>query len=220
LPSIQPRRNLQEGENQVRQTAVESTAITIHVLQEGMMSGNQVVREVFLLGFGSVVAMNLSPLGLVLRAESPRAGESGAYQASSEIQQVGALMVGRWTATIDRVAATETCRWILKNTVVECEGQMGDLMWKWLLFWDRTSRQVKYSSVLSDGTWSQSEGAFVVTQSKISYAGVGGNPNGQRWTVTVERTFEDAGTTQIESGTMVSAGMNEPFRDVWRRVSR
>jgi len=154
---------------------------------------------------------------------------SGQQQENTPLQEVGDLIVGEWTGEGiwaadypgfgkkgDRFTGTETCRWLVGQAAIGCEGAAGGSAWTSLFWWDPVAKQIMTVGVNSGGN--HDKGTIMKQGAKLVWESSGSFADGQLVQFKGETIFEDNGNTKIQVGATILDGVRNEFRDIYKRV--
>jgi len=152
-------------------------------------------------------------------------------QAATPLKDIGDLLVGNWTGEGtyaadypglakkgEKFTSTSTCRWVAGKAAIECEGVSNKSIGATFYWWNAASKQVKYVGMDSSGRCR--EGTITKQGTKLVWEAVGIFADGRRYEGKGEATFQDNGNTRIETGTVILNGVQNEYRDTYKRVAK
>ncbi|NLX99716.1 MAG: DUF1579 domain-containing protein [Rhodopirellula sp.] len=171
----------------------------------------------------------LSLVGAVLVA-SATLGQ--AETPATPLQELGDLLVGRWTGDVtliadwpgigkkgEKIVGHWSVRWIADKRGLEDEGFAGQGTGKAIYFWDAASKKVRQFTVDSGGTTGESE--IWKQDGQWSFRGTGSLADGTKTEGQGTLVVKDCGNTLIVEGTGTVGGKATlPLHDVYRRASK
>jgi hypothetical protein len=155
----------------------------------------------------------------------------GQQQSASPLQDVGELLVGRWTGEGvyaadypgvgrkgEEFTTTHTCGWVAGGAAIRCEGSHNETTWTGLYWWDAAAMEIKTVGVNSGGNWA--EGTISKQGTSLVWASSGSFSDGRKVEYKGETTFQDNGNTYVETGATILDGVSNEFSDTYKRVAR
>lgn len=150
-------------------------------------------------------------------------------QASTALQELGDLLVGRWKSDVtwavdypglgkkgEKVVGFDVWKRTADRAALECDWLLGDTCGRTLLWWDASTKQIRTLDVNSGGNWAQ--GTVTKQGTKWVWATAGSFADGRRVEYQSETTFADNGGSRVDAGATILEGVRNEFRDVFRRV--
>ena len=155
----------------------------------------------------------------------------GATPAANPLMEYGDAVIGRWLADVtwatdypgvgkkgEKVSGYAVYRWTADGMGIEEEFVAGKVSGRSLAVWDAGAKQIRMFGVNSGGNYSQ--GTISKQGAKFVGAEAGSLSDGRKVEYKWEITFEDGGNTLISAGATIINGVSNPYRDVFRRVSK